>query len=71
MICAIASLPPGGVGVPLGTIQAFVGHMSNRMLWHYTHISTGAARRAVALLDAEPILAHTESPKTETKGAIQ
>ncbi len=58
-------------GVPLGTIQAFVGHMSNRMLRHYTHISTGAARRAVALLDAEPILAHTESPKTETKGAIQ
>ncbi len=43
-------------GVPLGTIQAFVGHMSARMLRHYTHISTGAARKAVELLDAVPIL---------------
>ena len=43
-------------GVPLGTIQAFVGHMSSRMLKHYTHISSGAARRAVELLDAHPIL---------------
>ena len=44
-------------GVPLGTVQAFVGHMSTRMLKHYTHISSGAARRAVELLDAEPIFA--------------
>jgi integrase len=44
-------------GVPLGTIQVFVGHMSARMLRHYTHISSGAARRAVELLDADPILA--------------
>ena len=43
-------------GVPLGTIQAFVGHMSTRMLKHYTHITSGAARRAVELLDADPIL---------------
>ena len=46
-------------GVPLGTIQAFVGHMSKRMLDHYTHISTGAARRAVELLDQEPMLSGT------------
>jgi integrase len=43
-------------GVPLGTIQAFVGHMSNRMIRHYTHITSGAARRAVELLDQEPML---------------
>src|SRR5690349_2820991 len=52
-------------GVPLGTIQAFVGHMSARMLAHYTHISTGASRRAVELLDAEPML----SPST-LSGAV-
>lgn len=46
-------------GVPLGTIQAFVGHMSKRMLDHYTHISTGAARKAVELLDQEPMLTGT------------
>ena len=49
-------------GVPLGTIQAFVGHMSPRMLAHYTHVSSGVARRAVELLDAdsvlEPVLTH-------------
>jgi len=44
-------------GVPLGTVQAFVGHMSTRMLTHYTHITSGAARRAVELLDADSILA--------------
>jgi integrase len=52
-------------GVPLGTIQAFVGHMSARMIRHYTHITTGAARRAVELLDQEPML----SPST-LSGAI-
>jgi integrase len=44
-------------GVPLGAIQAFVGHMSTRMLTHYTHITSGAARKAVELLDADSILA--------------
>ena len=44
-------------GVPLGLIQAMVGHISSRMLRHYTHISSGAARKAVEALDAEPILA--------------
>ncbi len=44
-------------GVPLGVIQTFVGHMSARMVRHYTHISSGAARKAVELLDSDPILA--------------
>ena len=43
-------------GVPLGVIQTFVGHLSTRMVRHYTHISTGAAKEAVAKLDADPIL---------------
>ncbi len=43
-------------GVPLGVIQTFVGHMSTRMVRHYTHISSGAARKAVELLDSDPIL---------------
>jgi integrase len=43
-------------GVPLGVIQTFVGHISTRMVRHYTHISTGAAKEAVAKLDADPIL---------------
>jgi intergrase/recombinase len=45
------------LGVPVGVIQTFVGHMSARMVRHYTHISSGAARRAVELLDSEPIFA--------------
>jgi integrase len=44
-------------GVPIGVIQTFVGHMSTRMVRHYTHVSSGAARKAVELLDADPILA--------------
>jgi integrase len=46
-------------GVPLGVIQTFVGHISTRMVRHYTHISTGAAKEAVAKLDADPILEAT------------
>jgi hypothetical protein len=45
------------LGVPLGVIQTFVGHLSARMVGHYTHITTGAARKVVELLDAQPILA--------------
>lgn len=44
------------MGVPLGVIQTFVGHMSGRMIRHYTHITSGAARKAVEMLDARPIL---------------
>ena len=43
-------------GVSLGVIQTFVGHLSARMLQHYTHIASGTARKAVELLDSEPIL---------------
>src|SRR5215470_2715654 len=45
------------LGVPLGVIQTFVGHMSARMVRHYTHVSSGTTRKAVELLDADPILA--------------
>jgi integrase len=41
-------------GIPLGVIQSMVGHMSARMLRHYTHVSSGATRQAVERL--EPIL---------------
>lgn len=43
-------------GISLGVIQAIVGHISARMLRHYTHVSSGAARKAVEILDREPIL---------------
>jgi integrase len=44
-------------GVPLGVIQTFVGHLSARMVRHYTHVTSGVARQAVELLDEEPMLA--------------
>ena len=49
--------------VPLGVIQTFVGHISTRMVRHYTHISTGAAKDAVAKLDADPILMTARKPQ--------
>jgi integrase len=52
-------------GVPLGVIQTFVGHLSARMLRHYTHISSGAAREAVERLDAEPLLPPTLTERRE------
>lgn len=45
------------LGVAIGVIQTFVGHMSARMVRHYAHISSGAARKAVELMDADPIIA--------------
>jgi integrase len=51
------------LGVALGVIQTFVGHMSARMVRHYTHVSSGAARKAVELLDSDPIL----TPATEER----
>jgi integrase len=45
------------LGVPLGVIQTFVGHISARMVRRYTHVTSGAARAAVELLDSQPILA--------------
>jgi integrase len=44
-------------GVPLGVIQTFVGHLSARMVRHYTHVTSGVARKAVELLDEELMLA--------------
>jgi Phage integrase family len=59
-------------GVSLGTIQAFVGHMSTRMLTHCTHTSSGAARKAVELLDSEPILAPVANqPAAQEKKAYR
>ena len=51
-------------GVPLGVIQTLVGHISTRMVRHYTHISTGAAKEAVARLDADPILGVSMTAQT-------
>jgi integrase len=42
-------------GAPVALIQSLVGHVNARMVRHYTHVTTGAARNAVALLDGEPI----------------
>jgi hypothetical protein len=52
-------------GEAVGVIQTFVGHLSARMVRHYTHITTGAARKAVELLDAQPILAPTLTGRQE------
>jgi integrase len=55
------------LGVPLGVIQTFVGHMSARMVRHYTHVSSGAARKAVELLDSDPILAQVQPSESAEK----
>jgi integrase len=51
------------LGVSIGVIQTFVGHMSARMVRHYTHVSSGAARKAVELLDSDPILTPAVAPE--------
>jgi integrase len=43
-------------GVSVERIMAMVGHISSRMVRHYTHIATRVLHKDVALLDAEPIL---------------
>lgn len=53
------------LGAPLGVIQTFVGHLSARMVRHYTHVSSGAARKAVELLDSHSVLADTLTAKAE------
>lgn len=42
-------------GVPIGLVQAIVGHISAKMLRHYTHVTSGASRRAVELFNDDPI----------------
>jgi hypothetical protein len=32
-----------------------IGYISSRMLLHYTHVTSGAARKAVEILDNVPI----------------
>jgi integrase len=54
-------------GVPIGVIQSFVGHLSARMVRHYTHVTSGVARKAVELLDHEPMLAATEKLADEDR----
>lgn len=58
------------LGVPLGVIQTFVGHLSARMVRHYTHITSGAARKAVELLDEQPMLAPSLTAEREAKGTV-
>jgi len=43
-------------GIPLAVVQSMVGHISARMTRHYLHIASGVARRAVEVLDLEPLL---------------
>ena len=53
-------------GAPVALVQSLVGHVNARMVRHYTHVTTGAARNAVAMLDSEPIL-----DRIAPKGAVQ
>ena len=43
-------------GIPIERIMTMVGHLSTRMVRHYMHVSTGAVRKDVAVLDLDPIL---------------
>lgn len=43
-------------GIPIERIMAMVGHISTRMVRHYTHVATKVLHKDVALLDGEPIL---------------
>ncbi|HUZ47336.1 MAG TPA: tyrosine-type recombinase/integrase [Terriglobia bacterium] len=40
---------------PDATIQAISGHLSRKMIEHYSHIRQEAKRQAVALLDTQPV----------------
>jgi hypothetical protein len=57
--------------VSIGVIQTFVGRMSARMVRHYTHVSSGAARKAVELLDSDPILVPSDISHIPTTGRTQ
>ena len=54
----------------MALIQSLVGHVNARMVRHYTHITTGAARNAVEMLDSEPILEQLAS-KTAVQLELQ
>jgi len=57
------------LGVPIGVIETMVGHINARMVKHYTHITSGAARNAVELLDRQPILAESVLTRERSTGA--
>ena len=60
-------------GVPQSVVQSLVGHGSPAMTQHYTHVSTDAARRAVALLPdvTDPTPAPDPTPTaTGTAGGL-
>jgi integrase len=58
-------------GVPLGVIQTFVGHISARMVRHYTHISSGAARDAVDRLDTNLTMLTGTKSRTQAAEGIE
>jgi integrase len=50
-------------GVPEQTLMAIAGHVSRKMLDHYSHIRVQAKRDAVQLLEpkpVDPVIASTE-----------
>jgi hypothetical protein len=60
-------------GVPQSVVQSLVGHGSPAMTQHYTHVSTDAARRAVAMLPdvTDPTPAPDPTPTaTGTAGGL-
>jgi hypothetical protein len=52
-------------------IRSMVGHISNRMVLHHTHLTTGAAPKAVESLDSHSILEPTLTRKPKVTGVIQ
>jgi integrase len=53
-------------GAPDATLMALAGHMSRRMLEHYSHVRTAAKRSAVELLQGGLLKAPAlKEPKTD------
>ena len=57
-------------GVPDATIMAIVGHLSKRMLDHYSHIRMAANRRALESLE-EPREKERQPPSVRGAETIQ
>jgi len=57
-------------GISVGVVQSIIGHMSAKMVLHYTHVASGVTRRAVELLDAEPLLAPTLTQPSKATEAL-
>jgi len=58
-------------GVAEATLKALVGHVSVRMLEHYSHIRVQAKRDAVQLLEPKPVEPVTPSTETALPPVIQ